>query len=50
VIFEDEKLIGYCGIKKMDNGVNSLFYQFKQDQWGKGYATEVSKKLLAVPF
>lgn len=36
------EFIGFCGLKKHDDGMVDLGYRFMQKHWGKGYATESS--------
>ncbi|MBI1267734.1 MAG: GNAT family N-acetyltransferase [Cryomorphaceae bacterium] len=37
---EDGKTLGWCGLKRHDDGMVDLGYRFFRDEWGKGYATE----------
>jgi len=41
------KLIGHCGLRGLPCGRNEILYAFCEDSWGKGYATEASKAVLA---
>lgn len=54
---ETDEFIGWAGLKYFgDEGINGhrhfyeLGYRFKQKHWGKGYATEASKAILAYGF
>ena len=40
-------LIGYCGIRKIPDGRVELLYAYAPLAWGKGYATEAGKAVLA---
>ena len=45
-----DRLIGYCGIKKMTNHgrpVLNLIYRFSPEAWGNGYATEAGAAIVA---
>lgn len=39
----DQKVRGWCGLKKHADGSVDLGYRFFQSDWGKGYATESGK-------
>ncbi len=39
---ESDELIGFCGVKKIENILDFGFY-FRKKYWGNGYATEACK-------
>lgn len=47
-----EKFIGMAGMILSNNRfrLGEIFYKFFPDYWGKGYATEVARKLITVGF
>ena len=46
VIKDSAKAIGYCGIQIVrEYGKYEIFYAYMPSFWGKGYATEASKKM-----
>lgn len=47
---EDGKTLGWCGLKRHDDGMVDLGYRFFRDEWGKGYATESSLGCLTYGF
>lgn len=47
---ENNEVVGWCGLKKHDNGMVDLGYRFFKKNWGKGYATEASKACLEYGF
>lgn len=52
-IFERETgdFVGYCGVVRPPNqDFDELIYVFHQKFWGRGYATEVGRKMLAYVF
>lgn len=42
--------IGWCGLKKLDDGTVDLGYRLAQQFWGNGYATEASLKSIEIGF
>ena len=40
---EDNKFIGWCGLKYNEENEIDLGYRFFQDEWGKGYASESAR-------
>jgi len=49
VIEADSKIIGICGypIISKEKFECGLYYQIKQEYWGRGYATEAVRKLIS---
>jgi ribosomal-protein-alanine N-acetyltransferase len=46
-----EKLIGYCGLQRLDKTPEvEIYYGFFKDFWGKGLATEAAKAFLRFGF
>ncbi|MCL2753333.1 MAG: GNAT family N-acetyltransferase [Defluviitaleaceae bacterium] len=41
------KLIGHCGVRGLPCGRKEILYAFGENAWGKGYATEAGKAVLA---
>jgi ribosomal-protein-alanine N-acetyltransferase len=39
-------IIGYCGIRTIDDGRVELLYGYAPKAWGKGYGTEAAKAVL----
>ncbi len=37
---KDHSFIGWCGLKKHEDGMIDLGFRFYRKEWGKGYATE----------
>lgn len=46
----NNEFIGWCGLKKIENGVIDLGYRFFKKHWGYGYATEASLVCLRYGF
>jgi RimJ/RimL family protein N-acetyltransferase len=45
------EVIGGGGLVQLENGPDvEVFYQFRRDRWGMGYATELTKGLLSYAF
>jgi RimJ/RimL family protein N-acetyltransferase len=45
------EVIGGGGLLELDGGPEvEVFYHFRRDRWGKGYATELTKALIAYAF
>jgi ribosomal-protein-alanine N-acetyltransferase len=44
------ELAGFCGLRLSEEGVPELLYGFYPRYWGKGYATETAKAVLAHAF
>lgn len=45
------RFIGYCGVVRApDNDFDELIYVYHVDTWGKGYATEAARAMLAYVF
>lgn len=45
------KFIGYCGVvRPVENDFDELIYVFNVAAWGKGYATEVGRRMLDYVF
>ncbi|MFK7970578.1 MAG: GNAT family N-acetyltransferase [Bacteroidia bacterium] len=42
--------IGFCGLKKHEDGEVDLGYRLMKSTWGKGYATEAAKACIAYAF
>lgn len=47
VFLPDGELVGSVGLQRLDSGEYELGYHFARNQWGKGYATESCKAILA---
>lgn len=47
---EDDKLIGYCGLRLLDEVHPELVYVLARDYWGKGLATEAARAGLRYGF
>ena len=47
---ETDQFIGWCGLKKHEDGMVDVGFRFYQEQWGKGYATESAKEVLQYGF
>lgn len=49
---EDSRYIGHCGIypRPTKKDAWEFVYFLKPDEWGKGYATEIAKKLIEYGF
>lgn len=47
---ETQRVIGWCGLKRHDDGMVDLGYRFLKSEWGKGYATESSRGCLKYGF
>jgi [ribosomal protein S5]-alanine N-acetyltransferase len=45
-----EAVIGACDLSLIEHGVVDLGYMLAQEHWGKGYATEISLRLLQAAF
>ncbi|MCB0105880.1 MAG: GNAT family N-acetyltransferase [Caldilineaceae bacterium] len=46
-----ERFIGYCGVVRAPgNDFDELIYVYHVDTWGKGYATEMGRAMLAYVF
>jgi len=41
------KLLGHCGVRGLPCGRREILYAFAEAAWGKGYATEAAKAVLA---
>lgn len=44
------QFIGWCGLKRHDNGMVDIGFRFFKTQWGKGYATEAARATLEYGF
>ena len=47
---ESGRLIGACDLSLIEHGVADLGYMLAHEHWGKGYATEISLRLLQAAF
>ena len=47
---ETGDFIGFCGLKKHDDGEVDLGYRLRRDRWGKGYATEAAQRSIEYAF
>lgn len=47
---EDDEILGWCGLKKNQDGVVDIGYRFHKEFWNKGYATESAKACLKFGF
>ncbi|NOQ74018.1 MAG: GNAT family N-acetyltransferase [Crocinitomix sp.] len=50
VLKETNEILGWCGLKKLPDGMVDLGYRFHQNHWGKGYATEAAEACIAFGF
>ena len=46
----DHEFLGWCGLKKLDDGEVDLGYRLMRDHWGNGYATEAAGECLRIGF
>ena len=44
---ESGNIIGHCGIRPINDGRIEILYAYTPDVWGKGYATEAGKAVIA---
>ncbi|MEN8928108.1 MAG: GNAT family N-acetyltransferase [Flavobacteriales bacterium] len=44
------EILGWCGLKKHEDGKVDIGYRFYQKEWGKGYATEAARACLEYGF
>lgn len=44
------EFLGWCGLKRNEEGDIDLGFRFFQENWGKGYATEAAKACLNIGF
>ena len=42
----NNEVIGWCGLKRLDENTVDLGYRFFKEHWNKGYATEAAKACL----
>ena len=52
-VFEKEsgEFVGFCGVVRApDNDFDEIIYAFRVDRWGRGYATECARGMLAYVF
>ena len=47
---ESNEILGWCGLKKHEDGSVDIGYRFYRKDWGKGYATESAKACLRYGF
>lgn len=47
---QSEEYLGWCGLKKHDNGMIDLGYRIKKVHWGKGIASEAAAACLDYGF
>lgn len=47
---EDDKFIGWCGLKLNEQNHIDIGFRFSQNEWGKGYATEAAKATMLFGF
>ncbi|MDB4089115.1 GNAT family N-acetyltransferase [Flavobacteriales bacterium] len=47
---EDNEILGWCGLKKRQDGVIDIGYRFHKKFWNKGYATESARACLNYGF
>lgn len=51
ILKESNEVIGYCGLKYLEDiHETDLGYRWKQQHWGKGYATEAGRACLQYGF
>ncbi len=50
ILKETNEFIGWCGLKKHDEGFVDIGFRFFKKYWGKGYASEAAKATLAYGF
>jgi RimJ/RimL family protein N-acetyltransferase len=46
----DGAWLGWCGLKRLEDGAVDLGFRFHREYWGNGYATESGKAWLAYGF
>jgi ribosomal-protein-alanine N-acetyltransferase len=42
--------VGFCGLKKHEDGEVDLGYRLRRDRWGRGYATEAAQRCIEYAF
>lgn len=47
---EENKWIGWCGLKRNEDGIVDLGFRFLKDEWNKGYATEIAAEVIKFGF
>lgn len=47
---DTKEILGWCGLKRHENGNVDIGYRFSRKNWGKGYATESAKACLEYGF
>jgi len=45
-----QKFIGFCGLKKNEEGLVDLGFRLLEETWGKGYATEAAYAAIDIGF
>lgn len=50
IVKETDEFIGWCGLKRHDDGMVDIGFRFFKSEWGKGYATEAAKATLDFGF
>jgi len=50
ILKSESRVLGWCGLKKRDDGVIDLGFRFFKKDWGKGYATEAAEGCLKLGF
>lgn len=50
ILKESNEIIGWCGLKRHEEGMVDLGFRLFQKYWNKGYATEASLKHLELGF
>lgn len=50
IVKESDEFVGWCGLKKHDDGMIDIGFRFFKKDWGKGYATESAMACLEYGF
>ncbi|MCW5900271.1 MAG: GNAT family N-acetyltransferase [Flavobacteriales bacterium] len=46
----DDAWLGWCGLKRLEDGTVDLGYRLLREHWGRGYATEAAQASLELGF
>ena len=50
IVKETNQFIGWCGLKRHDDGMVDIGFRFFKKEWGKGFATEAASACLDYGF
>lgn len=50
ILKETNEFLGWCGLKKLEDGTVDIGYRFLKRHWNKGYATESAKAIIEFGF